>query len=185
MTYKIATDTSTAMDFTFGDSESFEHTTGIVNPASSPSIGIDLIQHKTNLVAMTCAEDDHLVYTSTDGATWTTWAVTGNNNNIQGSYQNVEPTGFSIDDDLLIALPGSTFRLDYYRKPASPKWGYVIVNEKPLANPGTTTNFSLHPSEEEPLVMRILELSGVIIENPALQQGGGQDKANTKQEQNS
>jgi hypothetical protein len=71
MTYKIATDTSTAMDFTFAASESFEHTTGIVNPASSPSIGIDLIQHKTNLVAMTCAEDDHLVYTSTDGATWT------------------------------------------------------------------------------------------------------------------
>ena len=119
--------------------------------------------------------------------TWETWAVTGNLNNIQGAYVNTEPAeqGFDIDDDLLTTLPGSTFRLDYYKKPESPTWGYIIVNQKPLYNENTSRHFNLHPSEEEPLVMRILELSGVIIENPALQQGVGQDKANTKQEQNS
>ena len=102
MTYKIATDTSTAMDFTFGDSESFEHTTGIVNPASSPSIGIDLIQHKTNLVAMTCAEDDHLVYTSTDGATWSiaTTPITA------GLLANDVTANENIDAGLLATIGG-------------------------------------------------------------------------------
>ena len=120
-------------------------------------------------------------------ATWQTWAATSNTNNIQGYYVNAEPTGqgFNIDDDLLTTLPGSTFRLDYYRKPHSPTWGYIIVNQKPLYNENTSWHFDLHPSEEEPLVMRILELAGVIIENPSLLQGAGQDKANTKQEQNS
>ena len=157
------------------------------HPLTSPSIKrpVYTIYNTPYLELHPTAIYTSTTHTGAGGATWTTWAVTGNTNNIQGGYQNVEPTGFSIDDDLLIALPGSTFRLDYYRKPTSPKWGYVIVNEKPLANPGTTTDFSLHPSEEEPLVMRILELCGVIIENPALQQGVGQDKANTKQEQNS
>ena len=121
-------------------------------------------------------------------ATWETWAVTGNSSNIQGYYANIEPTnppGFDIDDDLLTTLPGSIFRLDYYKKPKSPTWGYIIVNQKPLYNENTTHHFDLHPSEEEPLVMRILELTGVIIENPSLLQGAAQDKANTKQEQNS
>ena len=120
--------------------------------------------------------------------TWTTWDLTtAGDGNIQGHYINIQPEnqGFEIDEDLLITLPGSTFRLDYYRKPIKPKWGYVVVNKKALYNENTSHHFDLHPSEEEPLVMRVLELAGVIIENPTLQQGVGQDKANTKQEQNS
>jgi hypothetical protein len=119
--------------------------------------------------------------------TWTTWAATSGTGNIQGQYVNVQPVnqGFDIDGDLLTTLPGSTFRLDYYKKPISPSWGYIIVNQKPLYSEAKSHHFDLHPSEEEPLVMRILELCGVIIENPSLQQGVGQDKANTKQEQNS
>jgi len=119
---------------------------------------------------------------------WYTWAVTGNSSNIQGNYVNTEPPadqGFNISEDLLVTLPGSTFRLDYYRKPIAPKWGYVVVNGKPLHNEGESSHFDLHPMEEEPLVMRILELCGVIIERPELQQGVAIDKANTKQEQNS
>tara|TARA_R110002012_G_scaffold6441_4_gene29577 strand:+ start:1122 stop:2087 length:966 start_codon:yes stop_codon:yes gene_type:complete len=118
---------------------------------------------------------------------WYTWAVTGNSSNIQGYYVNAEPPvgqGFNISEDLLITLPGSTFRLDYYRKPTSPEWAYVVVNEKPLYNEGGSKHFDLHPMEEEPLVIRILELCGVIIERPELQQGVAQDRANTKQEQN-
>ena len=119
--------------------------------------------------------------------TWDTWAVTSNTGNIQGYYVNTQPEGqgFEIDADFLITLPGSTFRLDYYRKPVKPEWAYVVVNEKPLYNEGESSHFDLHPMEEEPLVMRILELCGVIIERPELQQGVAIDKANTKQEQNS
>ena len=46
-------------------------------------------------------------------------------------------------------------------------------------------NINLHnvSKEEEALVMRILELSGVIIEKPQLQQTAAVEKAQLKQEQ--
>ncbi len=67
--YEDATTTTTTMSYSFGASETFNHSTGIVNP-SSASVGLDLIQHKTNLVALIGNSDDHLTYTSTDGVTW-------------------------------------------------------------------------------------------------------------------
>ena len=79
---------------------------------------------------------------------------------------------------------GSTIVFDYYRKPINPQWGYVVVNGKALYNSNTSVNFDLHPSEEEPLVMRILELAGITIQKPQLQQAVMVDKSSTKQEQN-
>ena len=75
---------------------------------------------------------------------------------------------------------------DYYAQPAKPKWGYVVIKGRALfnaANP-TTQNFSLHKSEEENLVNRILQLAGVIIQKPGLVEIGMQEKASAKQEQN-
>jgi hypothetical protein len=77
-----------------------------------------------------------------------------------------------------------TIEVDYWRIPHKPNWDYVIVNQKPLYSTTHSTNFELHPSEEETLVMRILELAGVVIEKENLQQSIMIDKANTKQEQN-
>ena len=74
--------------------------------------------------------------------------------------------------------------VDYWKKPVKPKWGYVVVNEKALYNYHSSVDFDLHPMEEEPLVMRILELSGVIIQKPELQQTVMANRASTKQEQN-
>jgi len=79
---------------------------------------------------------------------------------------------------------GSTVVFDYYRKPIDPHWGYVVVNGKALYNSNTSVNFDLHPSEEEPLVIRILELTGITIQKPQLQQAAIVDKSSTKQEQN-
>jgi hypothetical protein len=47
------------------------------------------------------------------------------------------------------------------------EWGYDVVGEKALynASPNKTTHFLLHASEETELVMRILELAGVIMED--------------------
>ena len=77
-----------------------------------------------------------------------------------------------------------TIEVDYWRIPHKPNWDYVIVKQKPLYSTTHSTNFELHPSEEETLVMRILELAGVVIEKENLQQSIMIDKANTKQEQN-
>ena len=72
----------------------------------------------------------------------------------------------------------------YWRSPISPNWGYVVVNQKPLYNFNTSTQFELHSSEEEALVSRILELAGIMMEKPQLQQAGMIDKANTLKTQN-
>ena len=59
---------------------------------------------------------------------------------------------------------------DYIRKPTTPNWGYVVVNDKALYNSTTSTNFELHPSEESELVYRILAFAGIAIEKPQLVQ---------------
>ena len=83
-------------------------------------------------------------------------------------------------------MPNATDSLDfhYYTKPTIPRWGYVIVNNKALYNLHSSTNFQVHPSEEENLVTRILALAGIIINNPALAQIALQERAIAKQDQN-
>tara|TARA_Y100000593_G_scaffold76202_1_gene140747 strand:+ start:1121 stop:1873 length:753 start_codon:yes stop_codon:yes gene_type:complete len=82
--------------------------------------------------------------------------------------------------------PNTTVKLSfhYWRKPTTPKWGYVVVDKKALNNNFTTINFELHASEEENLVTRILQLAGVVIENPKLTQDAVVDRATTIKEQN-
>ena len=52
---------------------------------------------------------------------------------------------------------------NYVRKPSTAEWDYVVVSEKALYNATGSTHFELHPSEETYLVIRILELAGVIL----------------------
>ena len=77
-----------------------------------------------------------------------------------------------------------SFEVQFFKKPTSPNWGYVVVNDKALYNSSTSTNFELHASEEETLVGRILELSGITINRPDLHQAAVVDKQMIKQEQN-
>ena len=58
--------------------------------------------------------------------------------------------------------------IDVVEKPATPRWGYVVVNEKALYNPNTSADFDLHESEEQNLVNRILELAGIIMKKQDL-----------------
>ena len=82
-------------------------------------------------------------------------------------------------------LSSAIISIDHLIRPSIPKWGYVVVNEKPLYNANTSNHFSLHPSEEEPLVTKILQLIGIIIEKPDLQQAALIDRQTIRQEQNS
>ena len=79
-----------------------------------------------------------------------------------------------------------TLTIHYWRRlnnQVLPNWGYVVVNGKALYNSNTSTDFELHVSEEEMLVTRILELAGIIVEKPQLQQTAIVDKSQMKQEQ--
>jgi hypothetical protein len=62
-------------------------------------------------------------------------------------------------------------------------WGYVVVNEQPVYNYQTSTNFSLHPSEQSDLVIKILKLAGISIEDQQLfSAASAEDGLNTQQE---
>ncbi len=70
-------------------------------------------------------------------------------------------------------------------KPAAVDWGYVVVNNQALYNSNTSTDFTLHDSEEDSLVFKILELAGIIINKPGLVQiaGGKNQEESQKQKQ--
>ena len=71
----------------------------------------------------------------------------------------------------------------YTKKPTKPNWGYVVVNDKPLYNSNTSTDFELHAAEESELVYRILTFTGIAIEKPQLaQMAGGLGSAQIQQE---
>lgn len=87
------------------------------------------------------------------------------------------PTGNLADTSSLIA--------EGWRMPTSPNWSYVVVNDKALFNANSAVDFDLHESEEEHLVNRVLELSGVIVQKPGLIELAKSDRMLLKQEQNS
>ena len=59
---------------------------------------------------------------------------------------------------------------NYIKQPNSVTWGYNVVAEKALYNAGTSVNFELHNSEETKLVIKTLELAGIVINKPGLAQ---------------
>lgn len=59
---------------------------------------------------------------------------------------------------------------DYVVAPTRPAWGYVVVNSKPLYNANTSVDFDLHASEEENLVVKILESAGIVLNKVGLAQ---------------
>ena len=60
-------------------------------------------------------------------------------------------------------------------KPGKVEWAYDVVAEKALYNPNYTTNFYLHSSEETNLVLKILELSGIVVQDPGIIQYADQE----------
>jgi len=76
------------------------------------------------------------------------------------------PTAFSAGNRM------DQVTVNYVRKPLTPKWTYTIVNEQALYNGSASDkqDFELHPSDEEDLVYKILELSGIIMNKPGLVQ---------------
>ena len=78
-----------------------------------------------------------------------------------------------------------TFQIRYIVKPEAPKWTYTVVDEKPLYNPNIPgfKNFQLHPSEQNELVIKILQLSGVTIKDPSLVQAAGQEEIKNIQQE--
>jgi hypothetical protein len=75
-------------------------------------------------------------------------------------------------------ITGSAVSCEIINKPADVVFGYTVVNGKALYNAGTTTDFDMHDSEETNLVIKILELAGVVLNKPGLTQIFGQEDLN-------
>jgi hypothetical protein len=72
---------------------------------------------------------------------------------------------------------------NYVRQPNKVEWGYDVINEMALYQPATSTNFEHHSSDETELVMKILELSGIVMNKPGLVQiAGTEDMQKIQQE---
>ena len=84
-------------------------------------------------------------------------------------------------------LTQNVIKLDYIRKPLSPNWTYIVVNEKPLYNSSAIDHqdFELHDSEQKNLVIKILQLAGVSIKDYNVTQIAAQEEVKTIQQQKS
>jgi hypothetical protein len=88
-------------------------------------------------------------------------------------------------------------KLDYLKQPVRPKWGYVSNGTIPYYDPtvfdpdndsydvaAKSYNFELHPSEENNLVVNILNYAGVVIKQPDVAGfAQGKEQQNSAQEQ--
>jgi len=67
--------------------------------------------------------------------------------------------------------------------PGKVEWGYDVIEEKALYNAGRSANFRLHQSEEPELVIKILELAGIILNKPGLVSIADQEGIKTVQQE--
>lgn len=74
---------------------------------------------------------------------------------------------------------------NYIKKPAKVQWAYTIVFQEPLYNAANSVDFELHPSEETELVIRILELSGLLIKDYQMYQVANSEEQQTIQQEKS
>ena len=139
-----------------------------------------LINIKTNLgivTEVTKKEEDYIL------------GFTTQNNAL---YPNVDRPIYSRRSATTILITpapvdSTSCTVTYYKEPTTPNWTYVVVAEKALYNSGATDaqNFELAKSEEEPLVSKILMLSGVVTKQQDIGQVGANAIQMTNQEQNS
>ena len=84
----------------------------------------------------------------------------------QGDFFNILPTSIS------------SATIDYTYKPSDPNWAFTsgaTYGDMQYAS-GSSTNFSLHDSEEVPLIIKILAYAGVTIKDPNVVQAAKQEE---------
>ena len=73
----------------------------------------------------------------------------------------------------------------YVKKPASVLWAHKTIFNEPLYDPTNSTNFELDVAEETELVIKILELCGILIKDLGLYQVFDKEDQETIQQQKS
>lgn len=79
----------------------------------------------------------------------------------------------------------SDVKCNYIKKPTTPQWAYQIVFGEPLYDAANSVNFELNPSEETELVIKILEMAGLLIKDYNLYNVANQEEIETIQQEKS
>ena len=74
---------------------------------------------------------------------------------------------------------------NYTRRPVNADWNFVVVNGYAQYNAASSTDFELHPSEENNLVHKILELAGIVMKDANLYQIASQEEIKDIQQEKS
>ncbi|TFH10411.1 MAG: hypothetical protein E4H07_05325 [Nitrosomonadales bacterium] len=59
---------------------------------------------------------------------------------------------------------------NYIKTPTTVEWNYTMVLGTAQYNASTSTNFPLHQAEEQELIEKILEMSGMLLKDPSIYQ---------------
>jgi len=126
---------------------------------------------------------------------WTIDSSNSVNGHAHGRLHSLQPphhdgttVDFAIGDRIFLSTPKvlsnkRNVRVDYIRKPKTPNWAYVVVNEKALFNSNNAIDFELHPSEENELIYKILKFAGISLQKQDITQAGqGLENAQIQQE---
>jgi len=79
----------------------------------------------------------------------------------------------------------SNVRCNYIKNPTTPQWAYQIVFGEPLYDASNSVDFELNPSEETELVIKILEMAGLLIKDYNLYNVANQEEIETIQQEKS
>jgi len=97
---------------------------------------------------------------------------------------NANPVYINIDQKLYV-YPDSIdddISCSYVRKPTSPNWPYVFIDDMPFYDDSNVVNFELHRSEENNLVNKILQLAGIMMNNELYQVASQEEIKDIQQE---
>ena len=72
---------------------------------------------------------------------------------------------------------------NWVQRPTAVEWAYTVVNDQSLYNASSSTDFELHAAEETKLVIKILELAGIVIKDPSLYQLVDKEEIETLQQE--
>ena len=100
--YETATGTSTTMSWDLTSSDGYSAHIGVAIKKPDLKIGLDMIAHKSNLVALAASDTNHMIATSTDGATWVSPTTPITNNLLTNSVTAQE----DLDGGLLASIGG-------------------------------------------------------------------------------
>jgi len=78
-------------------------------------------------------------------------------------------SGIKIYGDLEVTLVSQVL-FQYIKKPAKAEWAYQMVFGEALYDASQSVDFQLHPSEETELIIKILEMAGLLVKDLSLYQ---------------